>query len=328
VPVSEPLGHLAAYFRNKLPLAATDMVRLASQARASGLRWVAIAQACDPYAAAAADSRNSDEGQEATAAAATRIFRDIQNAAGIIRGDAHRIAPIAWPCPDCQCQVTDVAPLGRPVHAEIGHTQGCPRLARDQAADDEDRRTRLPLLVTRSEPASGPLQRHRLAQPVTAWCPRCGWHGYFDDWAATISGNWARLICDDCWADLTPAVTVTVTYYICSTRPDHPGAARPFGVIRQRARSDRPPDTGQILTWEPFWQWTPILAEHASGSADCDVTQVSHDTAVQVIRSLILRSWPEAALGLPSIASAYPDDGPAQEPDPAPGQPGPGTPPA
>lgn len=326
--MTDPLGELTAYFRNRVPLTATDMVRLASAVRASGLRWAAITRACDPYTAAA-DACKSEEDLDTPAAAAMRLFRDIQHAAGIVRGEAHRITPLAWPCPDCQHQVTDVAPVGRPIHVEIGHHHGCERLARDQADDDEDRRARIPALVTSSQPASGRLQRHRLAQRFIDWCPRCGWHGYFDDWVATIDGDWARLICDNCWADLNPRVTVTVTYYTCTATPHDPGRENPFAVIRQRTRSDSGfADLGQILAWEPYWTWTPILAQEARDGADCDVTRVSQDTAVQAIRSLILRSWPEGALGLPGVARAYPVTGFIRERDPAPDHPGPGTPPA
>lgn len=41
----------------------------------------------------------------------------------------------------------------------------------------------------------------------------------------------ARLVCDDCWADLDPDVSVTVTFCTCAP------AGAPFGVIRQRARA-------------------------------------------------------------------------------------------
>jgi hypothetical protein len=298
--VSGPLGELAAYFRNEIPLPAGDMVRLAAAARASGLRWPDIALACGPGPA----SRDAGEGT-AAAATAMRVFRDIQHAAGALAGAGSRLAPLAWPCPGCGRQVSDVAPDGRPVHVEAGHGWGCARLARDQARDDEDRRGRLPRLVAWSEAGDGPLQRHRLARRFTDWCPRCGWHGYFDGWAATVRGNWARVVCDDCWADLSPAVTVTVTFYVCSTRPGRGGAGEPFAVIRQRARSDHgPPDAGQAMTWEPFWQWSPLLADSGLGG-DGDIRQVSQAAAETVIRSLIGRRWPRAALALPWTASAY-----------------------
>ena len=40
--------------------------------------------------------------------------------------------------------VTEVAPIGRPVHIELGHAVSCARLARDQAADDQERLDRIP----------------------------------------------------------------------------------------------------------------------------------------------------------------------------------------
>lgn len=300
--VSGPLGELAAYFRNEVALPAADMVRLAAAARASGLRWPAIAHACGPRPAG-----GSGEGDETDAAAAAmRVFRDIQHAAGTLVGDGSRLAPLAWLCPGCGQQVSDVAPDGRPVHIEAGHRPGCARLARDQALDDDDRRARLPGLVAWSDAPAGPLQRHRLARGLTDWCPRCGWHGHFDGWAATVGGDWARAVCDDCWADLNPAVTVTVTFYTCSTRPAGRGTGEPFAVIRQRARSDHgPPGAAQAMTWEPFWRWTPLLAGKAS-AADCDVRQVTRARAETVIASLVGRRWPEAALALPWTASACP----------------------
>jgi Stage II sporulation protein E (SpoIIE) len=63
----------------------------------------------------------------------------------------------------CGQQVTDLAPSGRPIHAELGHAPGCARLARDQAADDALRRDGLPRLILHSEDLVGPVQRHWLA---------------------------------------------------------------------------------------------------------------------------------------------------------------------
>jgi hypothetical protein len=298
--MSDPVAELAGYFRNQTPLTAAEVERFAAQARGSGMRWADIALACD---------RGGPGGGEAQAGA-WRVFRDIQHAAGIAAGDGQLLAPLAWPCEGCGRLVSDVAPLGRPVHIEAGHTRGCARLARDQADDDRERRARIPSLIAGSEPADGALQRRRLARRFTDWCPRCGWHGYFDKWAATINGDWARLICDDCRADLDPAVTVTVVYHACSARAGGLGLKGPFGVIRQRIRSDLEfPDLGQILTWEPFWQWTPILAQQARGEADCEITQVSRGTADEIIRSLIRRRWPDEALGLPWVDGAYPVPG-------------------
>ena len=28
-------------------------------------------------------------------------------------------------------------------------------------------------------------------------CPRCGWHGYFQHYIATIGGDWGAAVCDD-----------------------------------------------------------------------------------------------------------------------------------
>jgi hypothetical protein len=193
------------------------------------------------------------------------------------------------------------------VHTEAGHGAGCARLARDQAADDAERRARLPALIVSSEPARGPLQRHWLAERFIDDCPRCGWHGYFDTAAATLGGDWTRLLCDNCHADLVPEIAVSVTYYACG----YPIAGRngPFGVIRERVRSDRKyPDRGQIITWDLRWQWTPILVQEGHGGADCDVARISQDKAGEVITSLACLYWPPESLCLPWVASAYPEE--------------------
>jgi hypothetical protein len=71
------------------------------------------------------------------------------------------------------------------------------RLARDQAADDGRRRGQLPGLILDSESAVGPVQRHWLRERITDDCPRCGWHGYFHHYIATIGGDWSAAVCDD-----------------------------------------------------------------------------------------------------------------------------------
>ena len=99
-----------------------------------------------------------------------------------------------------------------------------------------------PLILYSDDPI-GSLQRHWLAGPITDDCPRCGWHGYFRHHLATIDGNWANTLCDDCYADLNPAITVTVTFFSARSA----GSSERFAVIRQRTRSDYPyPDRGQI----------------------------------------------------------------------------------
>jgi hypothetical protein len=63
----------------------------------------------------------------------------------------------------------------------------------------------------------------------------------------------ARAVCDDCYADLNPAITVTVTFFSARSA----GSSQPFAVIRQRTRSDHDypglghvPDRGQKMTWQ------------------------------------------------------------------------------
>jgi Phage integrase family len=61
----------------------------------------------------------------------------------------HLVATLELPVRDEL--VTDRAAIGRPVHVEHGHAPGCARLALDQAADDQERRDRLPGLIVHSE---------------------------------------------------------------------------------------------------------------------------------------------------------------------------------
>jgi hypothetical protein len=148
----------------------------------------------------------------------------------------------------------------------------------------------------------GPVQRHRLARRFVDDCPRCGWRGWFDTWAAAIGGDWARLLCDDCYADLAPGITVSVAWYACAS-----GGGEPFGVIRQRKRSDeRYPDLGQIITWDLRWQWTPILVEERRDGASCDVTRISQGEAARTVEALARRYWPAQTLALPWVADVYP----------------------
>jgi len=104
---------------------------------------------------------------------------------------AHHPPPLTWPCPGCGQQVTDLAPGGRPLHAELGHAAGCARLARDQAADDALRRDWLARLVLHADHPAGPVRRHWLAGQIHDDCPRCGWHGSFHHHLATVDGDWA-----------------------------------------------------------------------------------------------------------------------------------------
>jgi hypothetical protein len=53
-------------------------------------------------------------------------------------------------------------------------------------------------------------------------------------------------VCDNCYADLHPAISVTVRFF-CSRLG---GSREPFAVIRERTRSDHKfPDIGQQLAW-------------------------------------------------------------------------------
>jgi hypothetical protein len=45
----------------------------------------------------------------------------------------------------------------------------------------------------------------------------------------TVDGDWITAICDDCYADLHPGITVTVKFFSARF-----GRGEPFAVIRQR----------------------------------------------------------------------------------------------
>jgi hypothetical protein len=78
---------------------------------------------------------------------------------------------------------------------------------------------------------------------ITDHCPRCGWHGYFHHYLATIDRDWAVAVCDSCHADLHPGITVTVKFY--SAR--WPSDGRAVAAIRQCTRSDHDrPGIGQF----------------------------------------------------------------------------------
>ncbi len=307
--VDEALAELAAYFRRWCEPPDTELVRLAAAARAAGSRWDAIAAACDerddPDAAPVVYRPfGLIPGQ-----GAGPLFRVTQHAVHNLTGsDRGYYSPLTWPCPGCGRQVTDRAASGRPVHVEHGHAPGCARLARDQAADDARRRDRLPRQIVHSEDAIGPVQRHWLAERITDDCPRCGWHGYFHHHLATVDGDWAAAVCDDCYADLHPGITVAVKFF--SARFGH---REPFAVIRQRTRSDHDypdighfPDIGQQMTWRLWWEHTSKLVEEAHGGADGDIAEISRAEAEQITARLAAGYWPPDAAGLPWVTCAYP----------------------
>jgi RNase P subunit RPR2 len=303
--MDEPLAELAACFQRKSRLPDEDLVRLTAAARAAGSRWDAIAAACGVHTyqdlAGVADRITGETGAEL-------LFSATQSAVEQLTGSQRRYPPLTWTCPGCGQQVTDRAPAGRPVHVEHGHAPGCARLARDQGTEDERRRERLPGVIVHSEDPIGRLQRHWLAGRITDDCPRCGWHGYFHHYLATIDGDWAAAICDDCWADLHPGITVTVRFFSASF-----GSREPFAAIRQRTRSDHDypgighfPDRGQMMTWHLAWEFTAMLVEEAHGGADADIAEVSRAEAGQITAGLAARYWPPDAARLPWVASAYP----------------------
>jgi hypothetical protein len=147
------------------------------------------------------------------------------------------------------------------------------------------------------------VQRHWLREPITDDCPRCGWHGYFHHYIATIGDDRATAVCGNCYADLDPGITVAVRFF--SARSFVGG--EPFAVIRQRARSDDEfPDIGQIMTWQLYWEHAPMLVDDARGNCSDDITEISQHDAGQITASLAARYWPPQAACLPWVASAYP----------------------
>jgi hypothetical protein len=238
--MDEPLAELAAYACCWYVVPDADLVRLTAAARAAGHRWDAIAVACANGPGMDIPAVIRQQYWISPAAGPGPLFSATQRAARKLIGrDAGCYPPLTWPCPGCGQQVTDLSPGGRPVHCELGHAAGCARLARDQAADDALRRDWLPRLILHSEDPVGPVQRHWLAGPIIDDCPRCGWHGYFHHNLATVDGDWTRAVCDDCFADLDPAITVTVTFFSARSYGTG-GSSEPFAVIRPADPQRRP----------------------------------------------------------------------------------------
>lgn len=126
-----------------------------------------------------------------------------------------------------------------------------------------------------------------------------------------LSGNTNRLDReDDCYADLHPGITVTVTFY--SAR--WPGDGKAVAAIRQRTRSDHDypdigclPDTGQAITRQLWWQHTPMLVDDRRGNCIEDIAEISREQAEQIAAELAARHWPGDAARLPWVISAYPE---------------------
>ena len=309
--MDEPLAELAAYFQANSRLPDEELVRLTIAARAAGSRWDGIATACGITTykdlAGVIYRITGDTGAEL-------LFSATQNAVEQLTGSERRYPPLTWDCPGCGQQVTDRAPAGRPVHVEHGHGPGCARLARDQAAEDDRRREQVPGLILESEAAVGPVQRHWLRERITDDCPRCGWHGYFHHYLATVDGDWAAAVCDDCYADLHPGITVTVKFYAARVPRFLSRGGEAVAVIRQRDRNDHDypdighfPDTGQQMTWRLWWEHTAMLVEDARGSCDYDLAEISRGEAEQIAAGLAAPHWPPDAARLPWVASAYPE---------------------
>jgi hypothetical protein len=116
---------------------------LTRAARAAGASWGAIAAACGVRTSQDLSGVVSSSSGILPLTGAGLLFGATQHAAEKLTG-SHSFPPLTWPCPGCAQQVTDRAATGRPTHIQHGHTPGCARLARDQAADAAHRQARLP----------------------------------------------------------------------------------------------------------------------------------------------------------------------------------------
>jgi hypothetical protein len=152
---------------------------------------------------------------------------------------------------------------------------------------------------------------HWLAERITGDCPRCGWRGYFHRYIATIGGDRAAAVCD-CYADLHPGITVTVTHYSARIPASWPAAGRrsprPAATTTTPDLEHSPdlghfPDLGQAITWRLWWKHTPMLVGDRRGNCGEDLAEVSRAEAEQIAAE---RHWPADAARLPWVASAYP----------------------
>ena len=206
--MDKPLAELAASFRSKSRLPDQDLIRLTAAARAAGSRWEAIAAACgiQSYDLAGVVYRITGE------TGADLLFSATQYAVEQLAAGQHR-----YPRRPGHARDGPAGHRPRPGRSSRPRRArpplGCARLARDQAADDEWRRDQVLGLILHSGPAVGLVQRHWLRGRITDDCPRCGWHGYFHHYLATVDGDWAGTVCDDCCADLPPDITVTVKFF-------------------------------------------------------------------------------------------------------------------
>jgi len=221
-----------------------------------------------------------------------RLWRQVLQRPGrrdlpVHRRNRRGVAVLCYPARGCrphrQPALLAAADLGMPAmratrHRPCPKRTACPRRARPRPGlcSPCPRPGRQLLgLILNSEPAVGLLQRHWLRERITDDCPRCGWHGYFHHYLATIDGDWAAAVCDDCYADLHPDITVTVKYYSARLPRGFPRGGEVIAAIRQRTRSDHDypdighfPDIGQQLTWRLWWEHTAMLVEEAHGSAE------------------------------------------------------------
>ncbi len=179
---------------------------------------------------------------------------------------------------------------------------------------------RLPLIPAGISPcwtltSSAPLAAATCSTAESGAIPASGvcWHGYFHHYLTTVDGDWAAAICDNCYADLRPAIAVTVRFYAARVPRFLPGGAEAVAAIRQRTRSDHDypdighfPDIGQQMTWRLRWEHTAMLVDDARGNCSYDLDEISRDEAGQIAAGLAARHWPPDVARLPWVTSAYP----------------------
>src|ERR1039457_2512757 len=87
--------------------------------------------------------------------------------------------------------------------------------------------------------------------------------------------------------------------------PDLRGA-RVLDVAGGPLQRHRFPDTGQMMTWQLYWEHTPMLVDDARGNSSDDIAAISRHDAEQITASLARRYWPPDAAQLPWVTAAYP----------------------
>ncbi len=184
--MDEALAELAAYFGRRAVVPDQELVRLTATARAGGSRW-----GCHRRRVRRPGLSGHHLGGQ------PGLLGRLRDRGGA----AVRFRPVLPAHANRERQPVSCAVLGLPRVRAAGHRprsgwpdgpcRAWPRaglrpLAADQAAEEEERRERLARLIVHSETPAGQVQRHWLAERIADDCPRCGWHGYFHHYIATV----------------------------------------------------------------------------------------------------------------------------------------------